>query len=101
MNQPKAVRIKGVAIPPGSTLAEILVDTGVMPEDGIAAPLFQANMQFTDQEYGAFMGGSMPWTMEHCYKVARFTNTPVRFWLQLEHNYRADLANGLPHIRDI
>lgn len=101
MTNPKPVRIKNIAIPPGITLADILVDRGYMAEDSTSCPAFQDYMRFTDQDYGAFMGGSMPWTEKHCIAVACFTQISPSFWINLEHNFRRDLANGATHIRDM
>jgi hypothetical protein len=41
-----------------------------------------------------------PLTEAHAAVLARGTHVPARFWLGLEHNYRAGLAAGLKDVTD-
>jgi hypothetical protein len=41
-----------------------------------------------------------PLTVQHALLLSSGTHIPVRFWLALEHDYRAGLAAGLKDATD-
>ena len=61
--------------------------TGVVTKDG-AALLIQAVLN------------REPLTEAHARALERCTGIPARFWLALEHNYRAGLAAGLTDVSE-
>lgn len=75
---------------PGETLEEWFTETNV-PRS--CAKLYG----ITPEVLTRILDGVEPIDEELAARLAALTQAPRRFWLAMEHNYRAGLAKGLSH----
>lgn len=76
---------------PGETLAEWIEYTGI-PDS-----CFWVVWRIPETILNNVLAGAEPVTPEIAEQLERVTFIPARFWLALEHNYRAGLNAGCTH----
>jgi HTH-type transcriptional regulator / antitoxin HigA len=88
-------------IAPAEHLREWMEDNGVKPR--LIAAIWSGRDEERKTAALALVQdvlGRKPLTETHAAVLARGTSIPARFWLGLEHNYRAGLAAGLKDVTD-
>lgn len=88
-------------IAPSGTLKEWMEENGVRPGT-IAAACAGRDKERYDaaKRMAEEVLARKPLTADHAAVLERGTFVPARFWLALEHNYRAGLAAGLKDASD-
>lgn len=71
-----------VAIPPGATIKELLVDRGMSQRD------FAARMNLSEKHVSRLVNGEVQLTPEVANKLEMVLGAPASFWSNLESNYR-------------
>ena len=87
-------------IAPSETLREWMDENGMSVRVLAASSVWLGPKSVTKVQAAALIQDVLdrkPLTAAHATTLARGTGVEVRFWLALEHNYRAGLAAGLTH----
>ncbi|MBQ7264195.1 MAG: helix-turn-helix domain-containing protein [Synergistaceae bacterium] len=74
-----------IAIPPGATIAELIEDRGMTPEE------LAARTGLPEEHVRELVDGRVPLTEDVARRLEAVFGVPARFWLNLEANWRADL----------
>ena len=86
---------------PSETLKEWMEENGVRPGTMAAACAGRDKPRYaTAKRMVEEVLARQPLTGDHAAVLARGTFIPARFWLAMEHNYRAGLAAGLKDASD-
>ena len=75
-----------IAIPPGTTIKEQLVDRGMKQKE------FAARMGMSEKHISKLINGDVQLTIEMARKLEMVLGVPTQFWCNLETIYREDLA---------
>jgi len=78
--------IADIAIPPGETISEML-EVNNMTQAELAA-----RIDFSKKHINKIIKGEAPITAETAVKLENIFSLPASFWMNLEANYREDLA---------
>lgn len=75
-----------IAIPPGTTIKEQLLDRGMRQKE------FAARMGMSEKHISKLINGEVQLTIEVARKLEMVLDVPTQFWCNLEAVYREDLA---------
>ena len=78
-------RKSSIAIPPGATINEQLVDKDMSYSE------FAARMEMSQEQVGALIKGGIPLTVDLAKRLEKVLGAPSSFWLNLEFIYREKL----------
>ena len=75
-----------IAIPPGETVKEQLVDRGMKQKE------FAVRMGMSEKHISRLINGDVQLTIEMARKLEMVLGVPTQFWCNLEAIYREDIA---------
>lgn len=75
-----------IAIPPGETIKEQLLDRGVSQK------AFAAQMELSEKQIDRLLSGEVQLTQEIADQLETVLGVPARFWCRLEEIYREKLT---------
>ena len=76
-----------IAIPPGATIKEQLVDHGMSQKE------FTSRMGMSEKHISHLIHGEVQITPDVAYKLEMVLGVPAKFWINLESIYRKKLIN--------
>lgn len=81
-------------IHPGETLSDLLNDRGIAPKQ------FALTLGIPDKQLFSILHGTSPITAEIAHLLEKELDIPASFWLNLQSNYDAELAQlASAHVR--
>ncbi len=86
MKVPPAPYLPDIAIPPGTTIVELLIEHRMGTDE------FAARVGLTPAECGALLRGDLPIGDDLGSALSGLLGMPAHVWVNLDRNYRATLA---------